>query len=191
MLSSINPLGERARGQRFETTVAWYLLGSVMGGAAIGWLGGLCGTVLPEGRWKLVAVVLLSIAGVVTDITGRRPVSIHRQVNEDWLGRYRGWVYGVGFGFQLGLAVVTIVTTASVYVMLAVVVLIGSPLWGLGIGAAFGMSRGLAILRVARVTEPGSLRAVMRSLQSGVKASTAAAIGSQAAVALVAVGALL
>ena len=46
-------------------------------------------------------------ASILTDV-GRR-----RQVNEDWMARYRGWAYGAGFGLQLGLGVVTIVTTAS------------------------------------------------------------------------------
>jgi hypothetical protein len=28
--------------------------------------------------------------------------SWQRQVDERWLTTYRGWVYGAGFGFQLG-----------------------------------------------------------------------------------------
>ena len=45
-------------------------------------------------------------------------------MNEEWLTSYRGWVYGAGFGAQLGTGVVTIVTSPIVYgvVLLAVVV---------------------------------------------------------------------
>jgi hypothetical protein len=74
-----------------------------------------------------------------------------RQVNEEWLGRYRGWVTGIGFGFQLGLGVVTIVTTAAVYSLLVVAALSGSPATGAVIGAAFGLVRALPILAVGRV----------------------------------------
>jgi len=35
MLASINPLGERARNQRWGVTYAFYLLGSVAGGATL------------------------------------------------------------------------------------------------------------------------------------------------------------
>ena len=39
-----------------------------------------------------------------------------RQVNERWLDEYRGWVYGLGFGAQLGLGVTTVITSAATYV---------------------------------------------------------------------------
>ena len=36
MLTSISPLGERARGNRWWQTVWWLVLGAVLGGAALG-----------------------------------------------------------------------------------------------------------------------------------------------------------
>ena len=91
MLSSINPLGERARGQRFWVTVGWYLLGSLLGGVALGSLSGLMGSVLPAGSWLAFAVGVVSLVGAAMEVVGRRPPSIHRPVDEDWLTRYRGW----------------------------------------------------------------------------------------------------
>ena len=53
-----------------------------------------------------------------------------RQVNERWLDEYRGWVYGLGFGAQLGLGVTTIVTSAATYVALFAALLSGTPAAG-------------------------------------------------------------
>ena len=36
MLSSLNPVSERARGHRFWVTAAWYIAGAVLGGAVLG-----------------------------------------------------------------------------------------------------------------------------------------------------------
>jgi hypothetical protein len=81
------------------------------------------------------------MACVLAD-TGVIPLpSSHRQVNEDWLGRYRGWVYGSGFGLQLGAGVATIVTSATVYLTLVAEFLVGSALVGALIGATFGIAR--------------------------------------------------
>ena len=48
MLSSISPLGERARNSRWWLTTTAYLLGSLAGGIAMGGLAALLGSVLPE-----------------------------------------------------------------------------------------------------------------------------------------------
>src|SRR6202035_3665982 len=101
MLASINPLGERARRTRWGRTVVWYTLGSMAGGLAVGATAGLVGAGL---RWVAspspgavgAVVVGACLAGLLLDlgVGGVRVPSRRRQVNEDWLGRYRGWVYG-------------------------------------------------------------------------------------------------
>ncbi|HEV7196178.1 MAG TPA: hypothetical protein VGN19_09570, partial [Pedococcus sp.] len=47
MLSSISPLGERARNSRWWVTTTAYLVGSLAGGLALGGLAGLVGRLLP------------------------------------------------------------------------------------------------------------------------------------------------
>src|SRR4249919_1505358 len=116
MLASIHPLGERARGQSFFVTAVAYAFGSVAGAAAL---------------------------GALLERSGRAIPSWHRQVNEDWLTQYRGWVYGLGFGVQLGLGVVTIVTTAAVYLTWVAAFVSGSAAIGAAVGAAFGLARAL------------------------------------------------
>lgn len=164
MLTSINPLGERARNNRWGFTVVWYLLGTAIAGGAMGVALGFAGSILPSGSWALGAVAVAALVGLVFDlgIGGTRLPSIHRQVNEAWLGSYRSWVYGLGFGFQLGTGVITIVTTAVIYVVWVVAFLSGSLLVGGLVGLAFGTIRGSVILTVRNVDRPDRLHALMR-----------------------------
>ena len=172
MLASINPLGERARGTKFGRTFAWYLLGSVAGGALVGGLLGLLGAALhdllePSSAAIALAVAVVCAVGLIVDlgIGGVRVPSMHRQVNENWLSTYRGWVYGLGFGFQLGLGFATVMT-AAIAVMFALEVLSGSLVAGVVIGVVFGLGRTLPLLLVHRADEPMQLRDVLRRVQA-------------------------
>jgi hypothetical protein len=181
MLASINPLGERARGQRFWITVTWYLLGSIAGGLTIGTTAGMLGSWLPSGTWRVAGIVVLGLLGAILDGIGRVPTALHRQVDQNWIERYRGWVYGLGFGFQLGMGVVTIVTTTSVYTTIGVAFLLGSPMLGAIVGVAFGLARATAIIIVAGASEPARLRAAIRRLQTKLPLANWLAVASQVA----------
>jgi hypothetical protein len=162
MLGSITPLGERGRNSRWSLTVGAFVAGSVAGGLGIGAVAGSVGRLgLPDmgGGFGPALLAGLIAIGVAFDarLMGLRLPTVRRQVNEEWLGRYRGWVYGVGFGFQLGLGVVTIVTTAAVYVAFAAAVLSRSALIGAVIGGTFGLSRAGTILAAAPVHHPHGL----------------------------------
>jgi hypothetical protein len=104
MLASINPLGERARKTRWGRTVTWYLAGSTAGGLTIGAIAGLLGAALrlasPSPTLLGVLAVGACLVGLVLDlgVLGVRRPTVHRQVNQGWLDRYRGWLYGGGFG---------------------------------------------------------------------------------------------
>src|SRR5262245_15741258 len=100
MLGSITPLGERGRGSRWGVTVSAYLIGSVIGGAALGAALGWIGSSLHAGADARLAVLGTAIAiGVVFDlgIGGLRLPTTRRQVDETWRASYRGWVWGVTF----------------------------------------------------------------------------------------------
>jgi len=185
MLASINPLGERARDRRWSVTVIAYVVGSTLAASLLGALLGGVGTVLPLGPTPTAALVLvLAAAALAFDLGlgGLRLPTVHRQVDKDWLGRYRGWVVGGGFGVQLGLGVVTIVNTAAVYLTLALAVLTGSAVAGAVVAATFGLVRALVILVVAPVRRPDQLRTALRHVQAWRPLSERIAIAVQAAV---------
>jgi hypothetical protein len=168
MLGSITPLGERGRGSRWWLTVSAYVVGSVAGGAALGMVLGWIGSAVdvPLGtRLLLFAVGALAAIAFDLRLGGLQLPTTHRQVEEEWRARYRGWVWGLAFGFQLALGVVTVVTTATVYLTWLAAVLTGSVRGGLAIGIAFGLARALPILTVARVRAPGQLLGIDATLQ--------------------------
>src|SRR3954453_2955546 len=159
MLTSITPLGERGRGSRWGVTFAFMLLGGVAGGALAGLLaGGLGSLVLGDadgdaGRLVVLGVLLAVAIAFDLGLGGLRLPTVRRQVDERWLTAYRGWVYGIAFGFQLGTGVATIVSTAAVYVVLAACFLTGDPVLGAAIGALFGAVRAATLLAAIRVTD--------------------------------------
>ena len=157
MLGSINPLGERARGSRWAVTVAFFVTGSTLGGAGVGALAGRIGAWLGTGGVLSNTVALPVVAaglamGSVLDLglLRLRLPTVRRQVNEDWLRRYRGWVYGLGFGVQLGLGFVTVVTTSAVYAAFLASLLTASTVLGSVVGGMFGLVRAAPLLLVRR-----------------------------------------
>ncbi|HEV7195298.1 MAG TPA: hypothetical protein VGN19_05105, partial [Pedococcus sp.] len=135
-----------------------YLVGSLAGGFALGGLAGLVGQVVPTAartsHWSLGVLALLCFAGLVLDLRGAQSVpSWRRQVDERWLTAYRGWVYGLGFGVQLGFGLVTIITSTSTYAVVLLAALSGQVGAGLAIGGTFGLVRALPSLLMARVQD--------------------------------------
>ncbi len=167
MLASINPLGERGRNQRYWVTITAYIAGSTVAGAGLGALLGLVGSPIAAPLPALGIVAAVAIAGQAFDahVFGLRVPGPRRQVNENWLVTYRGWVYGAGFGIQLGLAFLTIVTASATWVAFACALLAGSPIAGAFIGATFGIARALPVLTAARVRDPSALHALARRLE--------------------------
>jgi hypothetical protein len=195
MLTSINPLGERARGTRWARTMTWYVTGSVAGGALVGAAAGALGYGIEQlaSPSRTAVAVIIAIGCSVAlllelGVGGLRIPTIRRQVNEDWLAVYRGWVYGLGFGLQLGAGVVTVVTTASIYAMILLEACTGSVAIGAGVGAVFGLTRAVPLLGMRRVNEPGELRSVLQRQQAFAPAADGVA---RVIVATVAAGALV
>lgn len=191
MLASITPLGERARRARWGTTATLYVLSASAGGALIGTLAGAAGSVTIaavdlRARLALVACALALGFGweaVHVPVPGPR-----RQVNEQWLGRYRSWVYGVGFGAQLGAGVTTVVMTTAVYVVAIAAFASATPGAGALIGAAAGGLRGATVLAAGTITTPRRLVSFhdrMGALERPVRSITLAA---QLALAAIAIG---
>lgn len=192
MLSSIHPLGERSRHNRYGLTASAFIVGATLGGIVLGSSSAVAGAVaglavpLSEAN-ALAAGIAVALVGAVGDaVRGGRPLPRpQRQVNEDWLTTYRGWVYGVGFGFQLGIGVVTYITTLGVASTIGIAFLTGRPVVGAVIGAAFGLSRGLTVLGVAHVRDPTSLRRFHERMAASVGSMRRLTVVAQAVVTLV------
>lgn len=180
MLTSINPLGERGRGHQWGRTAALYVIASAVGGATVGLVLGALGELVRVPLWVGAVVCVLAL---VLDLVGRVPTG-RRQVDEDWLTRYRRWVYAGGFGWQLGTGVVTIVTSASTYAMLALLVIAGLPV-GVVAGAVFGLVRALPIILAGRAHTPEALRALALRIERGRRT---AHVATMVALGLAAVG---
>jgi hypothetical protein len=188
MLSSITPLGERSRRQRFPLTAAFLVLGAAGAGAALGALLGAVGGRIPlDDDQRLLALAAAATAGLAADVLLRDGVPTHlRQVDERWLHRYRGWVYGLGFGAQLGVAVATVVTASAVYLVLVGEGLAPSALAGAVVGTAFGGVRGTSVLLAARVDSPARLSSFHRRFAALERPAAAAALLLQGVVAVTA-----
>ena len=160
MLSSIHPLGERTRNNRWLITVASFTAGSIAAAALVGAaLGGL-GSVLPMSLSPdatLIAMGVVAVAAGFLDASGAPVPGPERQVNEHWIGSFRGWVYGGAFGVQLGTGVSTFVVTWGVYATFLLEMLTASPSLGALIGAVFGAGRSIGLFLAARVDRASRL----------------------------------
>ena len=122
-----------------------------------------------------------------------RPPFFKRQLDDAWLDRYRGWVYGLGFGWQIGVGFATYIMTTAVPVTALVAALTGQP----GdrrslVGLAFGLVRGLAILGSAPATTTAALARLhqrFEALEAPVRQATVVALATAGVVALAAVSA--
>lgn len=184
--AQIHPLGERGRGNVWGVTMTAFTVGSMIAGSALAGLVGFLGAlVLNFGEGMVWIVGGLAVLAGLLDLSPIRPWTPRRQVNENWIGRYRGWVYGAGFGLQLGLGFAVFVMSWGYWAMLAIAFVSGSAQLGILIGATFGLGRGLLLYLSRRNTTPERLGDFHRSMMR-VKTPAFRATG----IAMVAVGVL-
>jgi len=191
MLSQITPMAEAGRQQKFARTASWFVAGAVLGGVTLG--AAIAGGAIAldaagighNTALALTAGAAFIAAAVDAKLFGFGPPFLTRQVNEAWLSKYRAWVYGGGFGWQIGAGVTTYVMTAAVPLMIVVGAL-STNAWGaLAIGALFGLARGLAVLLGARLHTPAALLAFHRRFDAWGEPVGRAVIGVQLAVAAI------
>jgi hypothetical protein len=198
MLSTVIPMAEAARGHRYRSTAAFFWIGAVLGGATLG-LGAACLAALvslfgASGTATTALAGLAAVAALALDARLIGPPLPHhrRQVDEDWLNRYRSWVYGGGFGWQIGTGLSTYIMTAAVYLVIALAALTASPVAAFWLCVLFGALRGSAVLLGARLTDADALRrfhARFDALREPVRIAAMVVEGIVAAVAAVVVGA--
>jgi MFS family permease len=163
MLATVTPLAERGRGHRYRSTAAWFIAGGTAGGATLGLVMAALALGVRTADPSAVALAAVACAVAVlaaasdTRLAGFRLPFHSRQVNERWLDQFRPWVYGAGFGWQIGAGLVTYIKTAALYLMIALAALTASPATALAIGGLFGLVRGLAVLLGRGIVSPATL----------------------------------
>jgi hypothetical protein len=160
MLASITPLGERGRRSHWGLTAGMFLVAATASGAALGALLGVVGSLVladVSSAARLAAFAAGALVAVALDAAPARVPGPRRQVDQRWRDEYRGWVFGAGYGAQLGVGITTVVQSAATYVALLAAVLSGSALYGALIMGVFGAVRGLQPLAAARVRRPDQL----------------------------------
>jgi hypothetical protein len=191
MLSQITPMAEAGRQQKFARTAGWFIAGAVLGGAMLGCV--IAGAALAIAAADLsrsatvaIVVVLAPVAAAIdAQLFGFGPPFLTRQVNDEWLSTYRAWVYGGGFGWQIGTGVTTYVMTAAVPLMIVVGALSGNAWAAVAIGTGFGLARGLAVLLGARLRTPAALIEFHRRFDAWGEPVRQSVIGVQLAVAVI------
>ncbi len=170
MLTSINPVSERGRNHRFGVTAGWFIIGGVLGGATLGLGAAILALVVRSTgiglEARLATGAALAVLATLLDlgILGVTMPVIRRQVNERWLDEFRGWFYGVGFGWQIGVGVATYVMTAAVGLLVVLAALTGQPIVAMAVCVLFGLVRGSWVLLTARVRTPDALRSLLARL---------------------------
>lgn len=196
MLSTITPIGERGRNNRYYGSVAWFITGAVLGGATLGL--GAAALAAGVGALDLSPETAVAVAAALAGVTlasdlnvgGFRLPSHTRQVNEQWLDQFRSWVYGGGFGWQIGVGLATFVTTAAVYLLVAMAALTGAPATAFALCTGFGLVRGLAVLLGRNLTTPQRMMALHRRLDELLPTAQRGIVLVQAVVVAVAAGAV-
>ena len=112
-----------------------------------------------------------------------------RQVNERWLDQYRSWVYGSGFGWQIGVGLATYIMTAGLYLLILMGGLTADPWVAFAIGGLFGLVRGLAVYLSAGLDSAEKLLAFHARFESWREPVRQSMIVLQALVGVVATGA--
>ena len=186
MLSSITPLGQRSKGKSWERTVAAFWIGAIGAGAAVfsvlGWIGDLV-----EVTDSTLEIVLVAVpVAAALDLVGVRAPGPRRQVDEDWLGGYRDWVTGFGFGAQLGVGFATIVPSFGTWALYLIAVGSGLPLAAV-LGAGFGLGRSLLLVATRKVHSASTLATIMERFNGTESVAGRIALAGYALVATVGV----
>jgi cytochrome c biogenesis protein CcdA len=129
-----------------------HALGTVIGASMLGISLGFLGAWLrPVPSPTQLSVVLFSAAAAGLalhefGVVRLRLPYLRRQVPRSWRNRFPAGVVSFGYGWLLGVGVLTHVTVASLFLACVGAVLLGDPWLGAGIMAVFGVGRASPIL---------------------------------------------
>ena len=162
MIETIGPVGHTGGRPTTAAACLTFLLGAVVGGVAtFGALGALGGLVHgADDRVAYAAAAVLAALAALAEIRGVAIVpQVRRQLPEHWR-RVMPMPIAAGlYGILLGLGFTTFVLTFGVFALAGIVLAVGEPAVGVGVGLAFGAGRALPITLLAPVADrPAGVR---------------------------------
>jgi hypothetical protein len=162
MIETIGPVGHTGGRPTTAAACLTFLLGAVVGGVAtfgaLGILGGLVHGA--DDRVAYAAAAALAALAALAEIRGIAIVpQVRRQLPEHWR-RVMPMPIAAGlYGILLGLGFTTFVLTFGVFALAGIVLAVGEPAVGVGVGLAFGVGRALPITLLAPVADrPAGVR---------------------------------
>jgi hypothetical protein len=186
MLASITPLGERGRHGHWSVTVTAFAIGASAAGAVVGGVIGGIGALAHVGSLsvagRLAVLAGAALVAIWLDARAARVPGPRRQVDERWLDQFRGWVYGLGYGAQLGLGVTTVVSSAATYLAMLAALLVADVGRGALVVGCFGLVRGLSLLASGGVRGPEELVSLHAMLERHRSVARAAGVALLAAI---------
>lgn len=194
---SLEPELERRSRLRFANSfAAWsafYVLGHVAGGAAVGGILGAMGGLLPGGvHWGATAGLPVLCALWALQEFGRLRLpmpQLHRQVQRNWMHRRHWNLVAVGYGVQLGCGAATRISSPTTYAVMCFALLSGSWWKGSLIMAVFGLLRSWAPVAMGRRVSSPEASVQYAMLFSANEARIKAVSGSALLVAGLVIGA--
>jgi hypothetical protein len=175
-------------------TLTFFMFGAIASGSAFGVAAGTIGSAVGAGalHHRQIVWAALAMLGMLADlrlVPWLRVPTHRRQVPERWFRLYRGWVYGLGFGLELGAGFATVINSSLVYLTAAAALLAANPTRGFLIGVTFGIGRGAALLPTIRIRRSHDLMrmtALIHHFDLAARRGAAAVAGCTAAALLIA-----
>jgi hypothetical protein len=156
MVETIGLAGDAGRRPTTLAACATFLPGAVLGGVATFGALSLLGEAIhgAGGQIAYLVAALIAIAAAVAEARGMRIApQIRRQLPEGWRWTMPLPLAAALYGILLGLGFTTFVLTFGIWALAGISLALGDPVFGLIVGAAFGIGRALPVLGVAPIVE--------------------------------------
>ena len=153
MVSTIRPVVySHKQFLNWSVALIIHVVGSIAGAAIIGLLAGLVGQLIPS-PYQGNPLILFTTMGVLGAAYGFNEIGLikmprpqrNKQVPSNWR-RFHPYITALLFGFGLGTAISTKITTSMLYVVIVGLVLFANPPVGAFVFCLFGLGRALSVV---------------------------------------------
>jgi hypothetical protein len=166
MVSNLNPVTQKAKGCNFRISLVIFFIGSIFGSTLLVGLSLLikAAPIHPDNFMRTVFLLIVVLIAFFADIGLIKLPATRRQLNEIWLTSLRRTVYCFSYGFQLGCAFVTYLTSYMIYALVAVFVLNPPLVLSIVLAVSFSVMRSASLLIVFKIKSIKDLRRHYKTL---------------------------